>query len=243
MKKPFFFVPLFFVFLSFCFCESEELPVDSDSILGHWDIEGGGTLYFEEDSFSASTGCNSLFGEIEITDNSLSFSRLASTLMACPGPEGDREEELKAVLENANLTFSSRENQVALFDEKGVKVLTLTRPENAALVNDWSIRSIRVTDGTTASVHDEDTGIRFLENGEVQVQTACNSGGGRYGTEDNGLQIEGLALTEMACEPERNKREQELIAALSQINGYSLLRNTLSLEKDAKVFVQLVLEE
>ena len=31
-----------------------------ETIMGHWDIEGGGTLFFEEENFSASVGCNTL---------------------------------------------------------------------------------------------------------------------------------------------------------------------------------------
>jgi heat shock protein HslJ len=231
-------------FLSFSHCEKEDNPVtDTDVILGHWDIEVGGTLFFEEDTFSASSGCNSLFGDVEIENNKLSFSWLASTLMACPGPEGEREEELKAVLENAILTFSLKGNQMELFDPQDNKVMTLTRPENAALVNQWSVLSIRVANGITSSIYDEDTGITFLADGGVQLKTACNSGAGNYSTNDIGLQIQELALTEMACKEERRNREQELVNALSQINGYSILRNTLSLEKDGESYISLGLEE
>ena len=83
MKRSLFCTASLLVFLSFSHCETEDNPVtDIDAILGHWDIEVVGTLFFEEDTFSASADCNSLFGGVKIENNKLSFSLLASTLMA-----------------------------------------------------------------------------------------------------------------------------------------------------------------
>ena len=45
-----------------------------ETIMGHWDIEGGGTLFFEKENFSLSAGCNTLFGEVSIESSTLSFS-------------------------------------------------------------------------------------------------------------------------------------------------------------------------
>ena len=63
----------FQIFLIFLFtvsnicCEIEKsLEFTSKSIIGDWDIEGGGIISIESNSFSLSAGCNTLFGDITI---------------------------------------------------------------------------------------------------------------------------------------------------------------------------------
>ena len=50
-------------------------------------------MYFEVGRFSTSVGCNTLFGEVDITEESLGFSLIATTLMGCPEEEDEREQE------------------------------------------------------------------------------------------------------------------------------------------------------
>lgn len=235
---------LLFLLFSLNACDTEVIEDQaSDSILGDWDIEGGGILSFDQDSFSASAGCNTLFGSITIEESQLAFSLVASTLIGCPQAEGNREQELAALLDGNRFNFSVKDNRAQLFNAGGVVVLTLIRPENAALTNAWTITSIRASNTITSSVLDIDTGIHFFKDGTLSVQTACNSGQGNYITKKTDLTFTDLAFTERACNEERNNREQELGQALNQINSYSVLRNTLTLEKDVEVQITLVLKE
>ena len=244
MKNSFISIVLLFFFLSVYSCTKEVSTTNyPDSIFGHWDIEGGGTLLFEEGSFSASAGCNSLFGSVTTTDELLTFSFIASTLIGCPEAEGKREQELVALLDKAVLTYRLEENSAQLFNDEGEVVLSLMRPENANLVNAWTVVSIRIPNAISASILDADTGLVFLADGTVSIQTACNSGGGRYTTQEDGLLLTELFYTERACEAERNTREQEFSQALSQINNYSILRNTLSLKKESETWLSLRLKE
>ena len=52
-------------------------------------------LFFENENFSLSAGCNTLFGEVNIESSTLCFSMIASTFIGCSGPEGIREKEFK----------------------------------------------------------------------------------------------------------------------------------------------------
>ena len=222
----------------------EETPSNfPNSIFGDWDIEGGGTLFFDTDSFSATAGCNTLFGGITIENNKISFSLIASTLIGCPELEAEREGELAALFENAILTYRLEEDGAQLLNQEGEIVATLSRPNNADLVNAWSVISIRTPNAITSSILDEDSGITFLSDGTLSVLTACNSGGGNYDAREEALSFTDLFFTEMACEGERNTREQEFTKALLKINRYSILRNNLSLKKDEEVWITLKLEE
>jgi hypothetical protein len=47
----------------------------------------------------------------------------------------------------------------------------------------------------------------------------------------------------MGCEQEFMTREEEFTQALIQVNGYSVLRKALSLEKDGAVYLTFQLKE
>lgn len=244
MKTASLFLLSFFFGFSILSCETDDMDdSDSKTILGDWDIETGGILHFEKDSFSTTAGCNNLFGNVIITEKKIQFSLVASTLKGCPEEEGKREEELASMFNNALLTYTLEENKAYLFNEEGKEILVLVRPENATLINDWTLVSIRVETGITASILDVNSGMSFLKEGNVQIQTACNSGQGEYTVKENSLNFKALAFTEKACETERNTREKEFTQAIIQTNGYSILRKTLRLEKDGKELVTLKLKE
>ena len=90
---------------------------------------------------------------------------------------------------------------------------------------------------------DEGTGITFSADGTVEIITACNGGGGKYSVRGSSISFEEIAFTEKGCEQERMTREQEYTQALSQINSYSILRKTLSLQKDDEVYLSFRLPE
>ena len=244
MKQNYFALAVLLVFGLLFSCVKEETPSDfPDSIFGDWDIEGGGTLFFDTDSFSATAGCNTLFGGITIENNKISFSLIASTLIGCPELEAEREGELAALFENAILTYRLEKDGAQLLNQKGEIVATLSRPNNAALTNVWSVVSIRTANSISSSILDEDSGITFFSDGTLRVLTACNSGGGSYDAREEALSFTDLFFTERACEAERNSREREFTEALLEINRYSILRNTLTLKKDEETWVTLRLEE
>lgn len=237
---------IFFIGLLAFGCGKVNLPGDliyPDNILGDWDIEGGGTLFFEAEKFSASAGCNTLFGSFTVEENRIIFSMLASTLIGCPEPEGSREQELAALLDSARLTYEIEGNQARLLNSENKVVLTLNRPLNAALVNAWKLTSIRTENAISSSILDKESGITFKADGTLSIETACNSGGGTYSTKDQALTPKELYFTEMGCEQERMTREEEFRQALTQINSYSILRETLTLEKDGTVYLTLQLDE
>jgi heat shock protein HslJ len=71
-----------------------------------WKSETG-TVNFENDSFTASAGCNNIFGTYSLNRTSVDFGAPASTLMFCDD-KMENEAALSATLNNAtHLTFNS----------------------------------------------------------------------------------------------------------------------------------------
>ena len=56
-------------------------------------------LHSQEHRLGGNGGCNQLFGSYTLKGDSLSFSGVGSTLMACPEPGMTNERRLAAVLE------------------------------------------------------------------------------------------------------------------------------------------------
>lgn len=246
MRNLFFLMSFIFLGLFGFGCTDKGLADDAiypDTIIGDWDIEGGGTLFFDEENFSISAGCNTLFGAVSIQENTLIFSMIATTLIACPEAEGYRERELATILEGTTLTYEVIGNKARLFNSSAEIALSLIRPDNADLVNLWELTSVRTKNAISTSILDEGTGITFTADGTVEIITACNGGGGKYSVRGSSISFEEIAFTEKGCEQERMIQEQEYTQALSQINSYSILRKTLSLLKDDEVYLSFRLPE
>ena len=66
-------------------------------------------------SVSGFTGCNSFFGSFNSSADSISFSRLGMTRMACPGVGGTLEQEFVQLLSGENLRFDLAESVLNIY--------------------------------------------------------------------------------------------------------------------------------
>ena len=83
----------------------------------------------DEGKLHGNTGCNILNGSLEIdmdAANSISFSSIITTRMACP-PDMNFETELIVALEEASAAKPISPDEVLLFDSQNKQVLRLTR--------------------------------------------------------------------------------------------------------------------
>ena len=113
---------------SFFCCQKEDFQNKlAETILGNWNIEKGGNFIFEKDSFSASLGGNTFFGEIKITDGTINFYLIASTKIACTDQYRQLEEQFILLLENSTLIFSIDENLAKLYNSERELIFTLYR--------------------------------------------------------------------------------------------------------------------
>ena len=125
MKNRFLLISALVTF--FC-CQKEDFQNNlAETILGNWNIEKGGNFIFEKDSFSASLGCNTFFGEIKITDGTINFYLIASTKIGCTDQLRQLEEEFILLLEYSTLIFSIDENLAKLYNSERELIFTLHR--------------------------------------------------------------------------------------------------------------------
>ena len=119
---------LIFVLGTFFCCQKEDFQNNlAETILGNWNIEKGGNFIFEKDSFSASLGCNTFFGEIKITDGTINFYLIASTKIGCTDQLRQLEEQFILLLENSTLIFNVDEKLAKLYNSEMELIFTLYR--------------------------------------------------------------------------------------------------------------------
>ena len=117
-----------FVFVLVFSCQKDSFQNKlSETILGSWNIERGGNFIFEKNSFSASLGCNKLFGEIRIINEKINFYSIASTKIGCTEELSQLEEQFVSLLENSTLSFNIEEKVAKLYNSKRELIFKLYR--------------------------------------------------------------------------------------------------------------------
>jgi heat shock protein HslJ len=87
------------------------------------------TIEFTDEGVSGSAGCNHYGGSYQVSGNSLTFSDLFWTEMACPEPSGILEQEgaYLAALNDAN-SYQLASDQLVILDEAGGQRLVFVKP-------------------------------------------------------------------------------------------------------------------
>jgi heat shock protein HslJ len=106
----------------------------------------------------------------------------------------------------------------------------------AASLADHEFLSVSVTDGGAARPLAAGTRIRLNFSGSnLGASAGCNAIGGTYRMDGGRLVFEGGSMTEMACDPERDKQDQWLITLLASKPTLRLVGNELTLESGSIV--------
>ena len=97
---------------------------------GNWNIEGGGTIFFTEDNFSAGFGCNTIIGNFEqLGDDTIRLGVSITTLIGCDEEIANRETWFNMLLtENETFSVMFSGESLALLDKNREQVLLLIRP-------------------------------------------------------------------------------------------------------------------
>lgn len=103
------------------------IKVDNEDV----DDEGVNIFFdINEKKIHGNSGCNYFNGDISMDPaqaNSVNFTNMAVTRMACPN--GDRERKMLVALEQATTAIRGGEDKALLIDRKGKTLLTLRRAE------------------------------------------------------------------------------------------------------------------
>jgi heat shock protein HslJ len=190
-------------------------------------------LSFDGGQISVSAGCNSQGGDYAVSDGRLVVDGLGSTLRACSPGLSEQDTWLNAFitslprleLSGDRLTLTGDEATLVLLDRE------VKDPDRPLLNTSWTINALITGDavsgfgpGTTSAAK-----VLFGDDGEVHIDTGCNSGKGRYAVSGNKITLMEIPYTEKGCStPNAEAHIQQVLRAGTL--SFTIEADTLTLE-------------
>ncbi len=188
--------------------------------------------FASEGQMFGSGGCNRFIGSWETgDDNALTLEPGGTTLMACPEPISQQEQEFLSAL-SATASFEIDGDELTLQDGDDNELATMTKLEPADLTGtEWE--AIAINNGQDAVVGlVEGTTITalFNEDGTLAGNGGCNQYNTTFEVDGDEISIsEGVASTLMACDQAIMDQELAHIQAITQAATFELGSDTLEL--------------
>jgi heat shock protein HslJ len=189
-------------------------------------------LMFAVANMTASAGCNTSSGDYHIDGGKLIVGSMATSAMGCPQNLGEQDNWLWALLASHpevqlhgnSLNLTSGNTTVSLLD------VQFAQPDQPLTDITWNLTTIAKGDVAESMPAGVVATLLFHENGQVQVDFGCNSGGGQYAVDGDVLHFSRIVSTTMACggaKDEVNSAVSKLLAADSVT--YAIDGRTLTL--------------
>jgi heat shock protein HslJ len=197
-------------------------------------------LDLDKTRFTGSTGCNRMFGAVDVQGRRVDFSNIGTTKMACVDPKARRvETAFVRALENAD-RYRERANTLELYDRNRLlaKLAVAKHPrqdDDRISLEDrkWILDSI-------AGIGTSKVGRTAFVVFDPKKQSAggnssCNVFGGSYSTKGDTLKITDVVSTMRACvEDERMSIERQFLDGLQKANRYEIKGGKLILFRNGK---------
>jgi heat shock protein HslJ len=169
------------------------------------------------DGLQAQAGCNQLFATYSLDGDRIVVGGVGGTEMGCEPPLMAQDQWLSAFL-SSGPTYALDGNDLTL--TSGDVVITLADREVAEpdqpLTNiTWGLTSIITGDAVSSVPVGIVASLLFNDDGTVDVQFGCNSGGGSYVVDGDGITFSDLIQTRMACDGAAGQVEQAVAGVLS----------------------------
>ena len=202
-------------------------------------------LNLNQSRFMGNTGCNRMFGSVDVQGRRLDFSNVGTTRMACVEPRARRiETAFVKALENAD-RFRERGNSLELYDRNRL-VLRLSsatkQPPQDSTVGledrKWVLDAIAGAPvgklGRTAFL------VFDKQKLSAGGNSSCNVFGGSYTAKGSTLKITDVVSTMRACvEDERMTIERQFLDGLQKANRFEIAKDKLMLYRDKRLLLTL----
>jgi heat shock protein HslJ len=187
------------------------------------------TLTFKGNTIGVSAGCNQANGAYGIVDGVVKLGLLATTEMACEAPLMAQDTLITTFLDGSTATLSGD----TLTFAKGDVTLTLldkevATPDGTLEGPRWVVTDVQ-TGSTVSTVPAGATAALTFGPRTVAVEAGCNTGSGPYTDDGDTITFGPIALTMMACPPDKMALEAAVLSVLQGKATYAIDANTLRL--------------
>jgi heat shock protein HslJ len=211
------------------------------------------SAYFEierdQKRFTGNTGCNRMFGNVEINGRRITFSNVGSTKMMCKLPAGSVPERVFLNSLDKAFQFDVSGNALRVYDRSGRTVLRFKRlvkqapvepePSGTGLADrKWMLESIGNRKTLVAL---KDAFLVFdPAKGSAGGNSGCNVFGGDYTVTDKKLNITEIISTMRACvEDDKMAVERDFLDGLRNTDRYEIENGRLLLYKGPRLLLTL----
>ena len=189
--------------------EAHEWVLDRDDSSLAVDDDNPVTLGVDGDTVSGRAPCNTYRGAFDLGDDgSVEIGPLALTRMACPGSAMEAENEFVAALEAVDHVEADVDRMV-LTGGDGVRLSFRSYDAEELLVGTWTITGVATGDSIDSMLDGTEPTISFGEDGDLTMETGCNTAGSSWELDGDELTIDRPRTTLMACDDPPGVMEQE----------------------------------
>ena len=175
------------------------------------------SLSFTDGQLGASAGCNSMSGVYRTDDGRLLFEGGAMTEMGCDNERHAQDDWLIGFLgsqpsvaqEGDKLTLTSGATVITLQDRE------VADPDLPLTGTTWTVDSIISGDAVSSVPNGATATLVFTDDGRLELDSGCNSGGGTYEVTDGTLRVGELMTTLRACDGPAAQLEGAVMGVLN----------------------------
>jgi len=180
-------------------------------------------LSFEEPTLRVTGGCNHIGADYSIDDDRLVTTAMAGTEMGCPPPLMEQDRWLTDVLSSEPaLTLDGKKLTLRADDGTVIELMDhrAADPDQGLTGTKWRLEAIVQGSGGDAAVSSVPAGVKatlaFNEEGELMVETGCNSGSAKVEVTDDVLRLRPVITTLIGCIGDAMRVERAVLAVLQE---------------------------
>ena len=203
-------------------------------VAGHELVEGSQIRLAFGDWLDASAGCNFLSATWSLDGDRLVITEISATEMACqPSALMEQDEWLASflmadptvTLDGATITLTGGPVEIRLVDDE------VAEPDVSLEDTPWALTDL-INAPAVASVPGTPAPTVNFTDGQIAIDTGCNTGGANFEADPGTLSIGPIRLTRMACtNPDASAREAAVLAVLEGTSTYEIEADTLTITK------------
>ena len=177
-------------------------------------------ISFDGNQVSAQAGCNSFGGTFHLDGDTLVVEGGAMTEMGCDGPRHAQDDWVFGLITSRPTIALSGDDLVLTEGETTIEMKDreVVEPDQALAGPRWVLTSIITGDAVSSVPAEVIASIELHDDGTVDIQPGCNSGGGSYTVDGNILDFSDLVLTRMACMGAGGQVEATVMSVLDADN-------------------------
>jgi heat shock protein HslJ len=174
-------------------------------------------LGFNDGELAASAGCNSMGGDYRIDSGRLVFDGGWMTEMVCDEERAAQDDWLFRFLDaqptiaqdGDKLTLTSGDVVIALLDAE------VAEPDLPLTGTTWTVDTIVSGDAASSVPDGALASLVFTDDGRVEVNTGCNTGGGTYEATNDTITVSEVITTLRACGGAEGQLESAVRAVIT----------------------------